>query len=149
MEITSPAFQNNEEIPAKYTADGENVNPELNIKDIPPETKSLVLINDDPDAAKVCGHTWDHWIVFNIPANITQISENSMPGLGGMNSYQDVKYGGPNPPKGSGIHNYYFKIYALDIELELEERATKQEVEAGMKDHILAQAELIGRYTRD
>ena len=144
MKITSPAFENNQNIPAGYTCDGKNVNPPLQITDVPAGAKSLALIMDDPDSPT---GTWDHWIVFNIPPHVTQIPEDSEPeGVQGRTSFQELGYGGPCP--GSGEHRYFFKLYALDRQLDLKEGATKAEVERAMEGHILEQAELMGQYSR-
>ena len=116
MKITSPAFQHTKEIPSEYTCDGSDVSPELNIEGVSENAKSLVLINDDPDAP---GRTWDHWIVFNIPAHVTKIEKGKEPeGVAGTNGWGRTGYGGPCPP--SGTHRYCFKLYALDTDLELE-----------------------------
>jgi Raf kinase inhibitor-like YbhB/YbcL family protein len=151
MKIESPSFENNEKIPKRFTADGENINPFLIISQIPKETKSLILIVDDPDAKKVCGFTWIHWIMFNmIPSsNKFEIQENSIPGTPGESTYKKPNYGGPNPPSGSGIHNYQFKIYALDKKLDLPEMTPLNEIEKEMQSHIIEQAILIGKYSRD
>lgn len=146
MKIKSSAFEENGIIPKKYTCDGEDVNPPLSFEDIPEETKSLALIVDDPDApAKV----WTHWVVFNIPPTTTEIGENSVPegAIQGKNDFGKVEYGGPCPPPGPA-HRYRFKIYGLDIELDLEEGASKQAVEQAMEGHILAQGILVGKYGR-
>jgi len=145
MKITSPAFQHNTMIPAKYTCEGMDINPPLVVEDIPEKTKSLVLIMDDPDAPV---GTWIHWIVFNIPCTgkKLEIKENSIPGVQGWNDFRRVNYGGPCPP--SGTHRYFFRIYALDTTLNLKEGAKRQEVEDAMKGHILASAELIGLYKK-
>ena len=142
MRLTSPEFEQNSMIPAKFTCDGEDINPALNIEEIPQETKSLALIVDDPDAPM---GTWVHWVVFNIPVT-SQIQEHSVPGRQGLNDFRKKDYGGPCPP--SGTHRYFFKLYALDIELDLEESARKGDVEEAMEGHILAQTELIGLYKR-
>ena len=142
MRLTSPEFEHNGMIPERFTCDGEDVNPTLNIEDIPPETKSLALIVDDPDAPM---GTWVHWVVFNIPVT-SRIEENSAPGKQGLNDFRKLNYGGPCPP--SGTHRYFFKLYALDSELDLEEGVRKEDVETAMQGHILAQAELIGLYRR-
>ena len=144
LTITSPEFENNGMIPAKYTADGENINPELNIEGIPAEAQSLVLICDDPDAPV---GTWTHWVVFNIPATSTKIAENSVPGIQGLNDFKKNSWGGPAPP--SGTHRYFFKVYALDIKLDLQEGALLSNIESAMNNHILAQGGLIGKYKRD
>ncbi len=142
MHLTSPIFAHNETIPRKYTCQGEDINPPLKISDLPPGTKSLVLINEDPDAP---GATWDHWIVYNIfPTEM--IAENSVPGLQGKNSWGRNDYGGPCPP--SGTHRYFFKLYALDAQLNLKEGAGKKQVEEAMKGHILEKVELIGLYKK-
>lgn len=147
MKMTSSAFLNEEKIPEKYTCDGKNLSPPLSWSNAPQNTKSFVLIVDDPDAP---GGTWDHWILFNIPAHITALSENarSFPEetFGGKNSWGHVNYGGPCPP--SGVHRYFFKLYALDVQLPLYVGATKAEVLDAMKNHILDEAELIGKYSR-
>jgi Raf kinase inhibitor-like YbhB/YbcL family protein len=140
--ITSPAFENNGFIPSKYTCDGEDVNPAIRIDGLPEGTLSLVLIVDDPDAPM---GTWDHWIVWNIPP-IKIIEENSVPGIEGLNDFRKHTYGGPCPP--SGIHRYFFKVYALNTQLVLSSTSKKREVEKAMRGHILAQGELIGRYKR-
>ena len=143
MKITSPDFANSEMIPSKYTADGDDVNPELNIEGIPAEAKSLVLIVDDPDAP---AGIWTHWVVFNIPTTNTKIEENSVPGTEGMNDFKRTKWGGPAPP--SGTHRYFFKVFALDIELSLGEGALRTDVETAIEGHIIAKGELIGKYNR-
>jgi hypothetical protein len=142
LTITSPVFENNKPIPKKYTCDGEDVNPPLNIEGIPVGTKSLVLIVDDPDAPM---GTWDHWVVWNIPPR-NKIDENSVPGVEGLNDFRKHSYGGPCPP--SGTHRYFFKIYALDVQFALGSNSRKKDVERAMKDHILAKGELVGLYSR-
>jgi len=142
MKISSPEFEHNEMIPSQFTCDGEDINPTLIIEDIPPETKSLALIVDDPDAPM---GTWVHWVVYDIPVT-KQIQEDSIPSKQGMNDFRKKDYGGPCPP--SGTHRYFFKLYALDQELNLEEGLRKKDVENAMEGHILAQAELIGLYKR-
>ena len=142
LRVTSPVFDNKGLIPAKYTCDGKNVNPPLNIEDIPEGTKSLVLIVDDPDAPI---GTWDHWVVWNIAAT-EKIEEDSVPGTEGMNSFRKHSYGGPCPP--SGTHRYFFKVHALDTELDLNPNSRKKDVERAMKGHELAKGELIGLYKR-
>jgi len=151
LQITSNAFENKSSIPVKYSADGENINPSLEISNIPENVKSLVLINDDPDAQKVVGYTWIHWLRFNIPVDGEKviIEEDSLPGISGKSTYKKPEYGGPSPPAGTGVHNYYFKFYALDIMLDLPEMASQESIEESMKNHVLAQGELVGTYTRD
>ncbi len=142
MKLTSSAFEHNQMIPSKFTCEGEDVNPTLNISEIPPEGKFLALIVDDPDAPM---GTWVHWVVFNIPVTAA-IEENSRPGLQGINDFGRRDYGGPCPP--SGTHRYFFKIYALDTKLDLKEGISKAQLEKAMQGHILAQGELIGLYKK-
>jgi Raf kinase inhibitor-like YbhB/YbcL family protein len=142
LNITSSAFTSNGMIPAKYTCQGENVNPPIRIGNIPAGTNSLTLIMDDPDAP---GETFDHWIVWNIePKEL--IPENSIPGTEGKNHYGILHYKGPCPP--SGTHRYFFKVYALDQLLDLKEGADKKTVEKAMEKHVLASGELIGTYKK-
>ncbi|HCJ67702.1 MAG TPA: YbhB/YbcL family Raf kinase inhibitor-like protein [Elusimicrobia bacterium] len=144
MLLTSPAFQNGARIPAKYTADGEDIPPPLKIENVPVNAKSLVLIVDDPDAPM---GTWDHWIIFNIPPTNDFISEGTTPkGILGTNDFGKLEYGGPAPP--SGTHRYKFKLYALDAELNLKEGSRKKEVERAMKGHIIEETVLEGKYSR-
>ncbi|MCK9614114.1 MAG: YbhB/YbcL family Raf kinase inhibitor-like protein [Candidatus Omnitrophica bacterium] len=142
MKLTSPDFKNNEYLPKKFTCDGKAINPSLNIESIPDNAKSLALIVDDPDAP---AGTFIHWIVFDIPVT-NKIAENTAPGKQGITSSRTKEYVSPCPP--SGTHRYFFKIYALDTMLNLKEGITKQELEAAMKGHIVAQAEMIGLYKR-
>lgn len=145
MIIASPSFQHNGFIPSKYTCDGDNVNPPLEVKDVPQGTKSLVLIIDDPDAPM---GTWVHWIVWNIDSKATQIPEHSVPtqAAEGQTSFGRPGYGGPCPP--SGTHRYFFKLYALNTILNLSPQTDKIALEKAMKGHILDKTELIGLYSR-
>lgn len=145
MKIFSPAFQNNETIPARYTCDGENINPPLYFEEVPEETKSLVLIVDDPDAPM---GNFLHWLIFNIPAETKLIKENSVPDGAklGKNDFGKLNYGGPCPPY--GIHRYYFRLFALDINLDLTEGASREAVLEAMRNHILAESYLVGLYKR-
>lgn len=145
MDLTSQAFKDSGSIPAKYTCDGDNISPPLKWGGAPKETKSFVLIVDDPDAPS---KVWTHWVVYNIPSSITESQEGSFPkgALQGVNDFGHMEYGGPCPP--SGTHRYYFKLYALDDQLKLPQGASKQQVEKEIKPHILAQAQLMGKYSR-
>lgn len=144
MKLTSSAFTHNGNIPSEFTCDGSDLSPPLTISDVPANAKSLVLICDDPDAPV---GTWDHWVVFNIPASTIQIPKGTEPnGVAGKNSWGRTGYGGPCPP--SGTHRYFFKLYALDTMLNLPAGSTKKQIEAAMQGHILAKAELIGLYKR-
>lgn len=145
MRIISSAFEHNQNIPSKYTCDGENVNPPLQFIDIPKNAKSLVLIVDDPDAPS---KTWVHWVVFNIDPKTLKIEENSKlsSGIEGMTDFERTGWGRPCPPPGT--HRYFFKLYALDSTLNLSSTDGKKEVEDAMKGHVLASSELIGLYSR-
>ena len=156
--LVSSAFENNGMIPSSYTCDGtREKNPPLEIVGVPAKTKTLALIMDDPDVPKERhpeGY-YDHWIVFNIPppadGQTLEIFEGGpIPGTQGANSAGENAYSGPCPPPQyePSEHRYFFKLYALDSELPLSEGATKQKVEKAMKDHILEEAQLIGRYKR-
>lgn len=146
MQIKSSAFEHNEQIPAKYTCDGENINPPLEFLDVPENAKSLVLIMDDPDAPM---GTWVHWTVWNIDPATIEIVENSVPAGAqeGKTSFGKSGYGGPCPP--SGTHRYFFKLYALATMLELSSDADKSKLESTMQGHILDRAELIALYKRN
>lgn len=143
LDISSAVFKEGQLIPSKYTCDGANVNPSLEIKNIPVETKCLTVIVEDPDAP---AGTWVHWVVWNIPVT-HHIKENSVQGIEGINDFQKHQYRGPCPP--SGTHHYYFKIYALDTLLELPVTTKKTQLEKAMSEHIIAFGELIGLYKRD
>jgi Raf kinase inhibitor-like YbhB/YbcL family protein len=143
LTVKSPAFQPNSQIPKKYSCDGEDTNPPITIEGIPKESKSLALVVDDPDAP---GGTFDHWVVWNIPPSTTKIAERSVPGAEGLNSARQKRFMGPCPP--SGTHRYFFKVYALDVELGLGAKSTKRDLEKAMQNHILAKGELIGLYHR-
>jgi Raf kinase inhibitor-like YbhB/YbcL family protein len=138
----SAIFANNNFIPVNYSCSGANVNPELRIKGIPQNTKTLALVMEDPDPAF---GTFDHWVMWNIPPqNI--IAEDSTPGIVGTNSRKQNKYTGPCPP--SGVHRYNFKIYALNTSLNLSDTSGKRTLMAAMKGHILAEAELVGLFNK-
>jgi len=150
IKIESSAFKEGEFIPSKYTCDGSNTSPPLKWSDSPEGTASLVLISDDPDAP---GGTWVHWVVYNIPPAEKEFAENIPSSqtlengtIQGTNDFGKVGYGGPCPP--SGTHRYYFKLYALDTMLKLAAGATKKQVVEAMKGHVIAEAQLMGRYKR-
>jgi Raf kinase inhibitor-like YbhB/YbcL family protein len=147
MELTSSAFSNQAYIPSLYTCDGENISPPLAWRDFPPETKSFVLIVDDPDAP---AGVWVHWLLFNIPSNVHQLQQKltTLPAgsMQGANSYHKQVYHGPCPP--SGVHRYYFRLYALDAVLPLTPGASRAQLESAMKNHVLAETTLMRRYKR-
>jgi Raf kinase inhibitor-like YbhB/YbcL family protein len=150
MEIKSSSFIHEDMIPAKYTCDGQNISPPLFWSGAPEKTKSFALICDDPDAPV---GLWVHWVFFDIPAKVNSLPENlsrqeEIAGLGknGKNTSRHLGYDGPCPP--GGTHRYYFKLYALDTILNLKAGLTKDELLVAMKGHILAEAQLMGRYKR-
>jgi Raf kinase inhibitor-like YbhB/YbcL family protein len=144
MKITSSAFQEGANIPSKFTCDGADTSPPLQIVDVPVGAKSLVLIVDDPDAPS---GLFTHWIVWNVSPQTSGVSEGSVPkGVQGTNGFGKSGYGGPCPPSGS--HRYYFKIFALDRELDFHAGAKRAQLDAAMKGHVIAQGELMGRYSR-
>jgi Raf kinase inhibitor-like YbhB/YbcL family protein len=146
MKIKSSAFENNADIPSKYSCDGQGVNPPLEFLEVPADAKSLALIVDDPDAPVTGGFV--HWIVFNIDPETKEIAENGSPenAVEGTNSASETKFVSPCPP--SGTHRYFFKIFALDEMLNLDSSAKRGDVEKAMAGHIIEQAELIGLYQR-
>src|SRR3989344_897972 len=145
MKLTSSAFENNQYIPSQYTCDGINVNPQLSIIGAPENAKSLVLIVDDPDATN---GDWAHWTIFNIPSDVKEIRENSVPkgSIEGKTDFKKPGYGGPCPS--FGIHRYQFKLYTLDQMLNFDSTVEKKEIERVMKGHILAESLLVGLYKR-
>lgn len=145
MKLTS-VFVHNENIPSKYTCDGEDAAPELVISEIPANAKSLVLIVDDPDAPM---GTWVHWVLYNIPINAAKIDAKNLPQdtKQGMTDFGRIGWGGPCPP--SGTHRYFFKLYAIDKTLDLPEGATKKQVEDEIKNNIIEKTELVGQYKRN
>ena len=144
MKITSPAFQQGGNIPSKFSCDGGNTNPPLQLSDVPSGAKSLVLIVDDSDAP---GGSFTHWAVWNVSPQTTAIAEGSTPkGVQGTNDFGKSGYGAPCPP--SGAHRYYFKIFALDRQLDLSSGARRGQLDAAMKGHVVAEGELMGRYSR-
>src|SRR6267143_5097504 len=144
MKIVSSAFQQAGNIPTQFTCDGEDMSPPLQITGVPAEAKSLALIAEDPDAP---GGLFTHWLVWNIPPQTNSIEEGSAPkGLQGTNDFGKSGYGAPCPP--SGMHRYYFRVFALDRELDLRSGAKRSQLDAAMKGHVIAQGELIGRYAK-
>ena len=150
IKITSTAFEEGGMIPEKYTCDGIDVSPPLMWTSIPEGTKTIALICDDPDAPM---GTWVHWVLFNLPAKINELSENvptdeelKSGAKQGRNDFRKIGYGGPCPP--GGTHRYYFKLYALDTELDIKSGAVKEQLLKAMEGHILGKGQLMGRYKR-
>ena len=152
IKLTSSAFKEGEKIPSKYTCDGANVSPQLHWNEQLPEVKSLVIVVDDPDAP---GGDFVHWVIYNLPANMTELHEDVTPSRNipdevmlGTNSFGRIGYSGPCPPKGKP-HRYFFRIYALNTILHhLESGATKQQLLKAMEGHIISEGYLMGRYER-
>ena len=147
MKLTTPAFDDGESIPDQYGYEAENVSPPLHVDDVPDEASSLALIMDDPDAEPIAGKIWTHWVVWNIPADMTTIAEGETPdaALEGQTDYGESTYGGPNPPDGE--HTYRFRLYALDTELDLAAGSSESDLEAAMDGHVVAETLLTGTYT--
>jgi Raf kinase inhibitor-like YbhB/YbcL family protein len=150
IEIKSSAFTDGGKIPVEYTCDGAGISPDLSWSNVPPETKSLVLICDDPDAPM---GTFTHWVMYNIPPKVNNLPAGTPAepkldngALQGINSARKIGYTPPCPP--SGTHRYIFTIYALDTVLNLEPGVQKSEVEQAMEGHILAEGRIIGKYSR-
>ena len=145
MKIESSVFEHNKKIPEKYTCDGDNISPPLAFSSVPKNVQSLVLIMDDPDAPK---GLWVHWLLWNISTETHTVGEGKAPkeAVLGTTSFGAAQYGGPCPPDGE--HRYFFKLYALDTELELPKETTKEGLEEAMTGHVLDKSELIGYYSR-
>jgi Raf kinase inhibitor-like YbhB/YbcL family protein len=149
--LKTPAFQPGSEIPKQYTCEGEDLSPPLQWGGAPKGTQSLALIAEDPDAPS---GTFTHWMLYDLPPSVTELPQGlprkehvKFGGLQGMNDFGKVAYGGPCPPPGNP-HRYFFKLYALDTVLGLKPGAMKEEVERAMEGHVLAQAEIMGKYQR-
>ncbi|HSB12113.1 MAG TPA: YbhB/YbcL family Raf kinase inhibitor-like protein [Blastocatellia bacterium] len=150
LAVTSSAFKDAEAIPTRYTCDGENTSPALNWSGMPDGTKSLALICDDPDAP---AGTWVHWVLYGLPPTVAGLPEgmpatqNTQGALQGTNDFGSIGYGGPCPPSGKP-HRYFFKLYALDAQLNLKPGARKGDLVKAMQGHILAEGQLVGTYRR-
>ncbi len=151
INIESSSFQEGGMIPSKYTCDGADVSPALSWSNIPDGTKSIAIISDDPDAPM---GTWVHWVLYDLPLDITNLPENTPDektlnngAKQGTNDFGRIGYGGPCPP--GGTHRYYFKIYALDATLELKPGATKSQLLSAMKGRVLSEGQLMGKYKRN
>lgn len=151
IQLTSTAITEGENIPTRYTCDGANISPPLAWTGIPIETQSYILICEDPDAPR---GTWTHWIIWNIPADTTELPEHLSPramlddgSRQGMNDSNTIGYSGPCPPQGP-VHRYYFTVYALDCTLEFTGQVSKEQLRKAMDGHILSKGMLMGRYGR-
>ncbi len=155
IEVTSKAFADGAAIPRRYTDDGEDLSPPLKWSGGPENTKSWALICDDPDAPRA--EPWVHWVIYNIPADVSGLEEGIPPvekpdkptgAVQGRNSWGTIGYRGPAPPRGSGPHHYHFRVYALDAELDLKPGLDKKALLRALNDHIVGQGELVGIYER-
>lgn len=151
FELTSSAFKEGELIPKKHTCDGADVSPPLQWTGAPSTTQSFVIIADDPDAP---AGIWVHWVLYQVPLDLRGLKEGVSPqeslpdgSLQGVNDFKRIGYGGPCPPPGKP-HRYLFKLYALDMQLPLKPRSTKAQVLDACQGHVLAEAQLMGRYGR-
>lgn len=152
LRLESPSFKEGEAIPRRHTCDGENISPPLNWVEPPDGTQSFALVADDPDAPTI---TWVHWVVYNLSADTAGLQEGvekldtlANGGKQGTTDFQTVGYDGPCPPPGKP-HRYFFKLYALDQTLTLPSPSGKTELLVAMNGHVLAQADLVGNYSRD
>ena len=147
MKLESSSFENGGTIPKKFGYKNGNVSPPLIISEIPETAKSLALIMDDPDAMGAVGKVWVHWVLWNIPKDVEKIDENSTPkdSIEGETDFGKIGYGGPAPPDKE--HTYIFKLYALDTILELGKGSTKSDLENSIKDHVIDETKLEGRYS--
>jgi Raf kinase inhibitor-like YbhB/YbcL family protein len=145
--VKTTSFNNEESIPQKYTCEGENISPSLEWEDVPNSTQSFVLLIDDPDA--ILG-TWNHWLIYNIPNHITKLEENIQtlpsPAKLGKNSWGSENYSGPCPPIGE--HRYYFKLFALNAQIQSKDKVSRTNIEQLMKPYIIGETLLMGRYER-
>lgn len=151
LQLTSSSFQPEGNIPPEFTCEGQDLSPELTWQNLPLRTKSFALIVHDPDALRSGGFT--HWVLYNIPATVHHIAQGAAKaealeggGIQGRNDVGRIGYMGPCPP--SGTHRYYFHLYALDIQFDLQPGATKEELEKAMKGHVVDKAQLMGRYKK-
>lgn len=151
FKITSPAFGNGSYIPEEYTCKGSNINPQLNIMNVPNGTESLAIVMDDPDALDIpwVGTIWVHWLVWNIDPETTLIEKNSTPSgaVVGINSFGRNDYGGPCPPEWRD-HRYHFRLFAIDKELNLSSNSVKGTFMDAIEGHIIGQTALIGRFQK-
>ena len=151
LTITSPAFKDGDAIPTRYTRDGENISPPLRWHGAPPESRSFVLLVEDPDAPS---GMFRHWVLYNIPASEAGLQEGvSSQGHGGVgegvNGFGNARYDGPQPPKGHGPHHYHFRLAALDVpQLNVAASAMAEDIWTDALPHIIAEAELVGVYER-
>ena len=150
IELTSSAFQQREDIPRNYTGEGEDVSPPLSWSNIPDEARSFALICHDPDAPLVTpgAYGFVHWLIYNIPASVTELVEGEKNYTSGVNSFAKSGYGGPMPPEGHGIHHYFFWVLALNTESDLKPGLSMEGLLREIEPHVIAMNRLVGTYSR-
>ncbi|MFC0268908.1 YbhB/YbcL family Raf kinase inhibitor-like protein [Kushneria aurantia] len=151
MQVESTAFAPGEAIPRRHSAEGEDLSPALSWKEVPAETRGFAVICHDPDAplVKESRYGYVHWLLYNLPAGVTSLEEDTTQGTAGINDGNAIGYGGPMPPEGHGTHQYYFWVLALDTLTELPEGLTQSELLEKLEPHILGMSRLVGTYRRD
>jgi Raf kinase inhibitor-like YbhB/YbcL family protein len=143
--ISSPAFADGADIPLRHTCDGDNLSPRLTWTDVPEGTRSFALVVDDPDAP---GGTFTHWVLYDIPAEARELGQGGAAGTSGRNSFGKTGYGGPCPPHNDPPHRYRFTLHALDAPSLAVRNGTREDVDGKIGGHVLATAQLVGRYKR-
>jgi len=144
LQIESPAFKGHGPIPERHTGDGEDVSPALEWTGVPDGTKAFAIVAHDPDAPLVDGFT--HWVAYGIPGDADGVSEGTGEVVAGTNSLGNAGYNGPAPPPGHGVHHYYFWVYALDDDPDLEPGLDRRALLERIEDHVIEQARVIGTY---
>jgi Raf kinase inhibitor-like YbhB/YbcL family protein len=144
LRVSSPAFRDHGRIPERHTGDAEDISPPIEWSGAPQDTRSFAVVAHDPDAPLVEGFT--HWVVYGIPGDATGLKEGVQDHVSGQNSFGNAGYNGPAPPPGHGVHHYYFWVYALDDDLELEPGLDRRALLERIEDHVIEQARVIGTY---
>lgn len=147
LRLKSPAFEGHKPIPAQHASDGPDVAPPLEWSGVPEGTKAFAIVVHDPDAPLVDGFT--HWVAYGIPGDATGLPEGGGDAAAGTNSFGNQRYNGPAPPPGHGPHHYYFWLYALDEDLDLEPGLERRALHDRIEDHVIEQARLIGTYVNE
>lgn len=147
LKVSSPAFGHHQRIPERHTSDGEDVAPAVEWSGVPDGTQAFALVVHDPDAPLVDGFT--HWVAYGIPAETTSLAEGGGEATEGTNSFGNRGYNGPAPPPGHGSHHYYFWVYALDEDLDLDDGLDRRALLERIEDHVIEQARLVGTYSNE
>jgi Raf kinase inhibitor-like YbhB/YbcL family protein len=145
--LSSPAFEDGDRIPDQYGREARDINPPLEISDVPGDTESLALLVEDPDAKAVAGKVWTHWLVYDIAANRREIPKDwdAEAATEGRNDFEEREYGGPSPPEGT--HTYVFRLYALDDQPTMFDPATEEDFQRSIEGAVIDEAELRGTYS--